>query len=98
MSTVDAWMDQRSPIGRDREPVEVLLSRVILAFGMTASLGVVAMAVIWSTTPQSSVHAPPWRPSHQFHAAHTATLSSAVKVDPTRGADLAEGRQAARSA
>jgi hypothetical protein len=36
---------------RDGEPIEVVLSKIILAFGMSVALGVIAISVVWSSSP-----------------------------------------------
>ncbi len=51
MSTVNAWMDDQGTMERDGEPIEVVLSKIILAFGMSVALGVIAISVVWSSSP-----------------------------------------------
>jgi hypothetical protein len=90
MSTADAWMDGKSHSERPREPIGVVLSQIILALGMSLALAVIAMAVIWSSSPPSAngAGAPgyraSWRPIHHFRAvAPRANLSSVADADPS---------------
>jgi hypothetical protein len=55
MSTADAWMDGKSHSERPREPIGVVLSQIILALGMSLALAVIAMAVIWSSSPRANL-------------------------------------------
>jgi hypothetical protein len=80
MSGGDAWTSEGRPLAHDREPLDVVLSRIILAVGMSVALGVVATAVIWSGSPPSPDPPLAWRPSHQFRAVGTTLAPTEREV------------------
>jgi hypothetical protein len=82
MSTVNTWMDEHGAMERYREPIDVVLSKIILAFGMSVALGMIVMSIVWSSSPPNSqgrgdaVHRGAWRSSHQFRAVARTAASA----------------------
>ncbi len=69
MTAAGARVDEKTPVGRDRDPMGVVVSQIILALGLCIVLGVIAMAVVWSSSPSRLARAPAsWRGSHHFRA------------------------------
>jgi hypothetical protein len=93
MSTADAWMDDKSPMQRAREPLGVVLSQIILALGMTIALAVIAMSVIWSSSPSNAIGArtpgyrASWRPSHHFRAVARANTAPRAQLTAEAATD-----------
>jgi hypothetical protein len=57
MSTADTRIETNDQMSRDLAPHSVWLNRTIMAVGIAAFLGVVATAVVWSTSP-AVAHSP----------------------------------------
>ncbi len=104
MGAADACIDDKSPGPRTREPVGVVLSQIILAFGMTIALGVIAMAVIWSSSPSSAngARAPgyraSWRPGHHFRAVARVNDSAQAQITADAATDTRLRKQPPPSA
>jgi hypothetical protein len=94
MSATDASMDDGNSIARDQAPLEVMLSRLILAIGLSVALGVVVMAVVWSSSPPAVTdagtarHAGHWGASRQFHAAPRTTALPVTEANAAEKAGL----------
>jgi hypothetical protein len=104
VSTADAWIDDKYPTPRAREPMGVVISQIILALGMGLALCVIAMAVIWSSSPSSTrgARAPgyraSWRPSHHFRAVVRADIAPKAQMTAEAATDAIVGKQQPPSA
>ena len=81
MTAAEARVDDKVPVGRERDPMGVVVSQIILALGLCIALGVIAMAVVWSSSPSRHAKAPAsWRASHHFRAVARARAPPRIAV------------------
>ena len=94
MSAADVHFGLRNPSEGDPAPEGALLSRLILALGAGATLGVVATAVVWSSSPF-----PPRYSGASFHRASVVASRefSAAAIRPRSEKSADSTAQAASS-